>query len=63
MGNNEVKPSFADLIVFWPVNLPDQITAQVGKFLGLSRLSQRMYFTALREGAESGAAELGELLH
>ena len=38
----------------WPENLPLLGTDPVGKFLGLSSLSQRIYLTALREVAACG---------
>ncbi|GGO36990.1 hypothetical protein [Deinococcus humi] len=47
----------------WPVNLPRLGTDPVGKFVGLSELSQRIYLTALREVAGGEGGELGELLH
>lgn len=52
-----------EVLSAWPVNLPRLGTDPVGKFLGLSGLSQRLYLTALREVAGSGLGELGELLN
>lgn len=44
----------SELLSAWPVNLPRLGTDPVGKFLGLSSLSQRIYLTALREVAACG---------
>lgn len=53
----------SEVLSAWPVNLPRLGTDPVGKFLGLSSLSQRLYLTALKEVAASGPGESSELLN